>query len=169
MSIYDEILQNNVQQTQEPQGINQQINKQSSPIITKSAPQSYYTDPRPDLIRDHHFWVKILTNAQAMYDEHKPVNGGETSLYKILHGIRCGGGKLEETQQGFKLHPGSEEWAAPGAWDKVRKDWLDPVKEDLLKIFKLSKLGQVVDEELPPGVFESAAPVPEKTQEVLFK
>lgn len=121
-------------------------------------------DPRPDLREDHHHWTKILINAQAMFDEHKLINGNPTSLFKILHGLRCAGVRMEETKQLYKLHPGNEEYNTSEAWEEEKRRWLDPVKEDLVALFKSSKIGQFVNEPLPPGVFEetSAAPKPEQ-------
>jgi hypothetical protein len=133
MSIFDDIL------SSEP-------NRKDS-LKAVATPQDYDTDPRPDLNRDHQHWVKILTNA-------KEINGGETSLYKILHGIRCGGGQIEETIQAYKLLPGNEDWVKPGEWEKIRRTWLDPVKDALVQLFKTSKVGMATKESLPPGVFD---------------
>jgi hypothetical protein len=112
-------------------------------------------DPRPDLASDHKHWEHILANAKSMYNEDKPVNdAGKTSLFKIMHGLRCGGARLEETLQAYKLHPGEEEFVNPQEWVKTKQRWLDPVKDDLVALFKLCKIGQVVNEELPSGLFE---------------
>lgn len=127
-------------------------------------------DPRPDITSDHLLWVKVLTNAKEMFDEHKEINGGQTSLFKILHGIRCGGGQLEETQQAYKLHHGNEEWPDDASWQVVRVRWLTPVKDDLIELFRLCKIGQIVNEELPEGIFttENEKKV-EFAQERLFR
>lgn len=110
-------------------------------------------DPRRDIISDHRIWELVLTNAKALFDTHKPANdAGETSLFKILHGLRCGGAKLEETKQAYKLLPGDEDFADPAEWDKTKQRWLNPVKDDLVALFKLCKVGRVVDGELPEEV-----------------
>lgn len=154
MNVFDEILSDNPSQT-----IPEKQFKTNTTTI----------DPRPDLTQDHRHWVRILTNAQAFYDTHSTINGGQTSLYKIIHGIRCGGAILEETRHGYKLHPGNEEWVLPEEWEKVKRRWLDPVKDDLLKLFKLSKLGQVTNEDLPPGIFPEKSKLEFGVQESLFK
>ena len=111
-------------------------------------------DPRPDHTQDHHYWELILTNAKALFDSNpQPVNNaGKTTLFKILHGLRCGGARLEETKQAYKLHPGDEEFADPEEWAQIKQRWLEPVKDDLVRLFRLCKIGQVVDEELPEEV-----------------
>lgn len=117
--------------------------------------KSSLLDPRSDITSDHHYWEHILTNAKALFDTHKPVNNaGETSLFKILHGLRCGGARLEETKQAYKLHQGGEDFADSEEWAKIKQRWLNPVKDDLIALFKLCKIGRVVDGNLPEGVAE---------------
>ncbi len=141
MGRYDQLLSNNTQKDPLPKN---------------------NTDPRPDIVQDHRLWLKILVNAKELFNE--------SNLFEVLHGIRCGGGMLEETKRAFKLHPGNEEWADPHEWTRVKQKWLDPVKDDLLNLFRLSKIGQVTDQELPPGVFEEEAiETKERKQECLFK
>lgn len=62
-----------------------------------------------------------------------------------------------ETKQAFKLLPGDEEWSDPDEWEWVKRRWLDPIKDDLVSLFKLSKIGRVVDEELPEEVAKTFA------------
>ena len=157
MTVFDQILS-----TVEP-------NETAEIIVLPFQMGTNNIDPRSDLALDHRHWVRILTNAQAMYDEDKIINNSKTSLFKILHGLRCGGAKLEETKQSFKLHPGTEDWVVAGQWDKVRHQWLAPVKVDLAKLFELSKFGEVTNNELPPGLFEEKEPAKLEVGQSLFK
>jgi hypothetical protein len=129
VSIFDEILSSDKKD-------------QKTDVIQISS--DYDRDPRPDLRQDHHHWVHILTNARKL----------NFNLYTTLHGIRCGGGRIEETLQAYKILPGDEEWADPTEWERVKQKWLKPIHEDLLKLFKICKIGQIIQEELPPGVFQ---------------
>lgn len=131
-----------------------QQNSQSSPTLPVLNP----LDPRPDITDDHHLWKLILHNAKELYDIAKPINdAGSTSVYKLLYGIRVEGAKLMETKQAFKLLPGDEELSDPDEWEWVKRRWLDPIKDDLVSLFKLSKIGRVVDEELPEEVAKTFA------------
>jgi hypothetical protein len=123
-----------------------------------SVMSDYDRDPRPDLRQDHHHWVHILTNAREL----------NFNLYTTLHGIRCGGGRIEETLQAYKILPGDEEWADPTEWERVKQKWLKPIHEDLLKLFKICKIGQIVQEELPPGVFQEKPPAAKAEQISMF-
>lgn len=142
MSVFDEIL-----------GVKEmKVEQHFKPLETVN----HSIDPRADLAADHSLWTKILTNAEEIFDEHKyEFSGNKTSLFKILHGLRCGGARIEETKHAFKLHPGDEDFILADEWDKIRQKWLQPVRDDLLKLFSLSKLGKVIEQELPPGMFEN--------------
>ncbi len=98
-------------------------------------------DPRRDKSVDHQYWEDILWNAWHFT---KP-------LYYILHGIRCEGGELTLTKDSFRLLPG--EWPAT-EWEEVKQKHLDSVKDSLIKILKLTRVGKVTEEQLPAGLFE---------------
>jgi hypothetical protein len=147
---------------------NQQIQQPSVNI-----PSLQSLDPRPDHTQDNHHWELILTNAKALFDNNpQPVNRfGKTTLFKILHGLRCGGARLEETKQAYKLHPGDEEFADPEEWEQTKRDWLNPVKDDLVRLFKLCKIGRATEEELPEEVakaFKNEKQPLEEEQQKLF-
>jgi hypothetical protein len=114
-------------------------------------------DPRSDITSDHHHWELILHNAKALFNTPKPVNdAGPSTLFAILHGLRCAGAKIEETKQAYKLLPGEEEFVDPAEWEATKRRWLDPVKDDLVSLFKQCKIGRVVDvdKDLPEDVAE---------------
>lgn len=108
-------------------------------------------DPRKDKSVDHRYWEDILWNAWHFT---KP-------LYYILHGIRCGGGELTLTRNSFRILPG--EWSER-EWDEIKQKHLDPMKDKLVWILRLTKIGKVTEETLPkefmndrPGVVEQLA------------
>lgn len=107
-------------------------------------------DPRADKSVDHRYWEDLLWNAWHFT---KP-------LYYILHGIRCGGGELTLTKASFRLLRG--DWSAE-EWDEIKQKYLDPARDKLVSILKLTRVGKVTEEELPEGLFDSkpgAVPAP---------
>jgi hypothetical protein len=97
------------------------------------------SDPRLDKAVDHRYWEDLLWNAWQL-------DNTSSSLYYLLHGIRCGGGELTMTRGSFRLLPGDwteEEWA------KIRKENLDPVKERLVRVLKVTREGRVEPIEIP--------------------
>lgn len=112
-------------------------------------------DPRCDLQADHHHWVRVLHNAA-----HCNMN-----LFRILHGIRCGGGFLNKTSSSYKLLPG--EWTMT-EWDEIKKKYLDSIRTELVKVFKISSLGKVVNEEIPDDLFRQAEHDIDEHQQLTF-
>lgn len=104
------------------------------------------TDPRSDKAVDHKYWLDLLWNAWHM---DKSLN----SIYYLLHGIRCGGGELTLTKDSFRLLQG--EWSAKD-WDEVKQKNLAPVKDKLVSILKLTRVGKVSEDGLPEGVFDGS-------------
>lgn len=92
-------------------------------------------DPREDLRKDSRLWIRVLYNAYHFNQE----------VYGVLHGLRCGGAQLVLTPESFKLLPG--EWTVQ-EWEENKRIYLDPIKEELVKIFRISRMGKVVSEEL---------------------
>jgi len=97
------------------------------------------TDPRSDKAVDHKYWLDLLWNAWQL-------DTTLNSLYYLLHGIRCGGGELTLTKDSFRLLQG--DWSS-GEWAKIRQENLDPVKDRLIWILKLSRVGKVDEVEIP--------------------
>lgn len=100
------------------------------------------SDPRLDLVSDHRHWKVVLWN--FWYEDKE--------LYYLLHGLRCGGAELVETQRSYRLMPG--EWPE-AEWEGDIKSRLNPFKDKLLKVFKISRFGWIVPNGLPPGIFEA--------------
>ncbi len=98
-------------------------------------------DPRTDLVSDHRHWESLLWN--CWHTDH--------DLYYLLHGIRCGGGEVIRTKNGFRLMPG--EWCEV-EWEDIKQIKLNPFKDKLVNIFKLTRVGKITNEKLPDGVFE---------------
>lgn len=97
------------------------------------------SDPRPDKISDHKHWKDVLWNAWHV----------DQDLYGVLHGVRCGGAEIVLTSTSFMLVPG--DWS-PGEWDDVKQRYLSPVKDKLIEVFRMSRLGLMTDEDF--GVFD---------------
>lgn len=102
------------------------------------------SDPRSDKSVDHKYWLDLLWNAWHM-------DKSLTSIYYLLHGIRCGGGELTLTKDSFRLLQG--EWSEK-EWDRVKQENLAPVKEKLVSLLKWTRVGKVSDEQLPEGLFD---------------
>jgi len=98
-------------------------------------------DPRKDLATDHRLWKDLLWNCWHL----------QIDLYYLLHGIRCGGAELTLTQNSYRLMPG--EWSE-SEWEDIKRKHLDPIREKLINILKLTRFGKITEETLPPGVFE---------------
>lgn len=97
-----------------------------------------HLDPRPDIKFDHLDWGDMLQNC-LVWDG---LQDGE-KLWGVLHGLRCGGARVQrvpKSEMGFKLLPGNEDWKKDADWQRVRKEYLDPVKEDLISLFKMTKV-----------------------------
>jgi hypothetical protein len=107
----------------------------------------YEQDPRPDLWRDHAYWVAILTLAMAEGSEEgskegggEPGGGGPGAMYQsqdvygILHGLRCGGASLVADKEfGLVLQPGG--WEA-GEYAAVKARDLAPRRAQLVNLLQ---------------------------------
>ncbi|MDN5324056.1 MAG: hypothetical protein PWQ67_2510 [Clostridia bacterium] len=111
-------------------------------------------DPREDLRKDSKLWVRLLYNAYHFNKE----------VYGVLHGLRCGGAQITLTPESFKLLPG--EWTVQ-EWEENKSKYLDPIKKELIKIFKISRIGKIVNEEIPEGIFTKQVLKHEKLNERL--
>lgn len=110
--------------------------------------ETYYYDPRPDLAEDHELWIRILTEAY-WYCQGMP---SLEQLYGSLHGLRCGGARVQETQAGnLKLLPG--EWHGD-EWKRVTAQYLGPHKEDVKTILILAQGAVVRNDDLPAEIRE---------------
>jgi hypothetical protein len=99
------------------------------------------TDPRRDKTDDHAYWEELLWNSWNM----------DKPLFYLLHGIRCGGSEVIRTQRGFSLMPG--EWDE-SEWDDIKRDKLSPFKDNLIRVFKMTRFGRVSDEKFPEGFLD---------------
>lgn len=93
-------------------------------------------DPRPDFVTDHRHWEQLLWNSWHT----------DQALYYLLHGIRCGGGEVIRTQNGYRLMSG--EWNE-AEWEEIKQTKLSPFRDKLVNIFKLTRIGKYLDEKLP--------------------
>lgn len=87
------------------------------------------SDPRPDITADHKHWEDLLYNCWHL----------EQPLYYLLHGIRCGGAQVTTTQESFMLLPG--EWNED-KWEDIKQNRLNPFREKLIDIFRLTRIGK---------------------------
>lgn len=104
-----------------------------------------HLDPRPDIKADHEDWVDMLQNC-LVWDGFKTNHGGKEGygekLWGVLHGLRCGGARVQrnpKSELGYKLLPGNEDWKQEAEWQRIRKEHLDGVKDDLISLFKMTK------------------------------
>lgn len=133
----------------------------------------YALDPRPDLADDHWYWVAVLAEAwikehpdvtvaiqlEGGYDTSSTALGGRTgdssgrSLCGLLHGLRCGGAELQKQRN----RSGKEflrliykPLLGPGSWDedKLLKDWLQPVKDEMRECFEAALATYEIWEEM---------------------
>jgi hypothetical protein len=95
-----------------------------------------HLDPRPDIEADHEDWVDMLQNCLVWAG----LKGGK-KLWGVLHGLRCGGARIQRVkgELGYKLLPGNEDWKQETDWQRIRKEHLDPVRDDLVELFKFTK------------------------------
>jgi hypothetical protein len=149
----------------EPQE-NQDTNIQFSPTDTTISALDHFqedqqkygsTDPRSDKAVDHKYWLSLLWNA---WHWDKSLN----SLYYLLHGIRCGGGELTLTKDSFRLLRG--DWSEK-EWAGIRQKNLDPVKEKLVSLLKLTRVGKVSEVEIPKEWLNGGNGDKEPTAEVV--
>jgi len=95
-----------------------------------------HLDPRPDIKADHEDWVDMLQNCLVWAG----LKDGK-KLWGVLHGLRCGGARIQRVkgELGYKLLPGNEDWKQEAEWQRIRKEHLDPVRDDLVELFKFTK------------------------------
>ena len=95
-----------------------------------------HLDPRPDIKADHEDWVDMLQNCLVWAG----LKDGK-KLWGVLHGLRCGGARIQRVKGklGYKLLPGNEDWKQETDWQRIRKEHLDPVRDDLVELFKFTK------------------------------
>ncbi|MCM1564903.1 MAG: hypothetical protein NC238_02905 [Dehalobacter sp.] len=91
-----------------------------------------YIDPRVDKAVDHKYWEDLLWNCWHI----------EKELYYVLHGVRCGGGEITLNRNSFRLLPG--EFSA-AEWDQLKSVHLDPYRDKLIGILKLSRAMRVTE------------------------
>lgn len=96
-----------------------------------------HLDPRPDIKSDHDDWVDVLQNCLLWAG----LQDGK-GLHGVLHGLRCGGARLAKINNamGYKLLPGSEDWKDKEKWGEAKEGYLDGVKDDLVAVFKFTKV-----------------------------
>lgn len=97
-------------------------------------------DPRSDKAVDHKYWEDLLWNCWHL----------QRALYYVLHGVRCGGGELTLTRDSLRLLPG--DWT-DSEWEVIKQKRLNPFKDKLIGIMRLSRVGKVTEGEVPAGVF----------------
>jgi len=97
-------------------------------------------DPRPDLEGDHREWSAVLRAAWTTY--------GDNAVYGLLHGLRCGGARLETRQNG-RLHLDYTPLLEDG-WtkDEMLNEWLKPHTQAIKAIFSRAEAGL---RGMPPG------------------
>ncbi len=89
-------------------------------------------DPRPDLKKDNREWVWFLKYACEL----NPI------LAYTLHGFRCSGLRLIQTNSGYVMRPEFNKnslWNSQGEYDKDKKQYLVGYTKEIIEL--LNKLG----------------------------
>ncbi len=81
-------------------------------------------DPRPDLSEDSPLWSEVLGEAE-----------GDKNLFGLLHGLRCGGGRLEVRENG-SLKLNYETLLKTWNRSTLLSRWLEPNKKEVATAFK---------------------------------
>lgn len=105
------------------------VSKLSVAQVTKIT--QYELDPRPDLEKDHGYWVALLLAAKQRGRDDQDVFG-------ILHGLRCGGaGLVRDRRTGLRIVSGEWEQAKYVEYrDKYLRPNIDTIKDLLTRASK---------------------------------
>lgn len=101
-------------------------------------------DPRPDLAEDHASWVAVLA-AALEFDPHP---GTEASVHGLLHGLRCAGARLMETERdGRAFYRVDYRPVVADGWseDELRAAWLGPAREPIIEVFGAAAARRAID------------------------
>lgn len=104
-------------------------------------------DPRPDKKADTLLWKRLLENARQI-----AIMENDKEFYGVIHGIRCGGatviqtGSVKRGDNSFRFLRG--DWSE-AEWEEIREKWLTPIKEQILRLFTMSSMGQIVPDPHP--------------------
>ena len=131
-------IDNNTEKPKKPDGtgsLNVEQDKSSREYVSEILPR--HLDPRDDLGEDHEIWVSMLKLCFT-YGEELENKGW---LWEALHGLRCGGARIKRIkgEVGFRILPGNEDWRNKKEWGRVKNKYLDPIKDDLIELFKITK------------------------------
>src|SRR5690606_10079630 len=87
--------------------------------VAGAKPRPVDLDPRPDLTEDHRDWVAVLAAARQ-----------DSELHGLLHGLRCGGARLEVREGARGAYYRIDYTPLLGWWDEVelRRRWLEPMR-----------------------------------------
>ncbi len=100
-------------------------------------------DPRPDITADSAYWQSLLMTTRALErsDSDNPADNTH-SLYGALHGLRCGGARLELNGGKLRLLPG--DWG--DEYRELREKWLVPHADQLRRL--LASIGAMLAREV---------------------
>src|SRR5690606_1574280 len=86
----------------------------------KPTPKPSDMDPRPDLEEDHRDWLAVLVMCQH-----------DKQLFGLLHGLRCGGARLEVRQGKRGPYYRLDYEPLLDAWDEdeLLREWLKPNRD----------------------------------------
>ena len=101
--------------------------------VAGAKPRPVDLDPRPDLEEDHRDWVAVLAQAWQEVDAQ-----GNRHLWGLLHGLRCGGARLEVREGARGAYYRIDYTPLLGWWDEgeLRRRWLEPYKEAIKHVLQ---------------------------------
>ena len=87
---------------------------------------AYRLDPRPDLVEDHRDWMAVLAVAELE----------DSYLYGLLHGLRCGGTRLELRDGAKGQYYRIDYKTLLEVWDEqeLRETWLEPHRHQIKQV-----------------------------------
>jgi len=106
-----------------------------APQVKTAGAKSADFDPRPDLVEDHRDWMAVLAQAWQEVDAQ-----GRRPVWGLLHGLRCGGARLEVREGARGAYYRIDYTPLLGWWDEaeLRRRWLEPYRDRIKAVLQLA-------------------------------
>src|SRR5690606_22646860 len=108
-------------------------NRKQQADAAVAKPRPVDLDPRPDLEEDHRDWVAVLAQAWQEVDAQ-----GNRPVWGLLHGLRCGGARLEVREGARGAYYRIDYTPLLGWWDEgeLRQRWLEPYRDRIKAVLQ---------------------------------